>query len=280
MVSKKAIMKSNYNGIDLMKIICSILVVMVHIPPFSSSNDHIIFKYINYFFSNCIGRIAVPLFFITSSYFLFKKIKDNLDSKILRKFICRIGSLYLIWTAIYMPLIIKGKILKESNIGIGIIKFFRDFIFNGSYIHLWYLPSLIVSIIILYILLKNNVKTKNITIIALLLYIIGLLAQSWFGLIKPIENFSPKIWGLLIFIKLIITTTRNGLFDGFVFAVIGYIFAIKDNKLTIKNNFIKIIAFGILLVIECFVLEKKGFIRAHDMYLTLIPLSFYVFFFF
>lgn len=264
--------KNNYNGIDLMKFLCAILVITIHIEPFPLNCS---ITWLNFFVNNCIARIAVPLFFIASSFFLFKKLKNNMDTKIFGKYLKRIIFLYIAWTIIYIPLIIYKKY--KYGLILGIIMLIRDTIFDGSYVHLWYLQSLIVSSTIVFFYFKKNNNKKILLFMAIVLYVIGLLGQSWFGFLKPIKNVSPQVWQVLLLIKNIIVTTRNGIFFGLIFTLIGYYFATNEKVITKKKNILMIIIFLILLIFECYILKHLNFARAHDMYLTLIPLSFYVF---
>ena len=68
-----------YDAIDLMKFILSLLVVALHVPPIREGYEHL----------RIICRLAVPLFFITSGFFFFKKTKDvafNEQNERLKKF--------------------------------------------------------------------------------------------------------------------------------------------------------------------------------------------------
>ena len=56
-----------YPSLDLMKFICSILVVMIHITPFGE------YEFLNFAIHNYVARIAVPYFFVTSGFLLFRK---------------------------------------------------------------------------------------------------------------------------------------------------------------------------------------------------------------
>ena len=71
--------KESYNSIDIMRVICAIMVVVIHIPPFGSIER---FDTINYYLQQYVSRVAVPFFFITSGFFLAKKNSlDNFDIK-------------------------------------------------------------------------------------------------------------------------------------------------------------------------------------------------------
>ena len=64
--------KTNYNAIDLGKFICAILVVTIHVKPFGANGSEV-FTFLNLFLKQYIARIAVPFFFITSGFLLFRK---------------------------------------------------------------------------------------------------------------------------------------------------------------------------------------------------------------
>lgn len=89
---------SIYFGIDVMKFLMCMLVVCLHVRPFGAEEypmaAMILYQY--------IARIAVPFFFVTSSYFLFCKLDEkalNVDNCV--KYIWRFVRLYLIWSLIY-----------------------------------------------------------------------------------------------------------------------------------------------------------------------------------
>lgn len=112
--------------------------------------------------------------------------------------------------------------------------------------------------------IKSTAKTL---IVATLLYLFGLLAQTWFGLIKPLEASMPKIWNILLIAKNVIGTTRNGVFEGFFFICFGRLVAEKQlsfGKKALPLLLLSIVAVYCELV---FVTEMK-LARAHDMMLT------------
>mgnify|MGYP000000695926 FL=1 len=58
-----------YNSLDLMKFISAILIIVLHTSPFQSYNALISFG-----LRNVVTIIAVPFFFCTSGFLLFKKL--------------------------------------------------------------------------------------------------------------------------------------------------------------------------------------------------------------
>ena len=84
----------NYKAIDVMKFICSILIVIIHANPFGKS-------FISFIMFNNNTRIAVPLFFITSGYLVWGKYKN--DKIYISKYIYKLVKISIIWTIVYLP---------------------------------------------------------------------------------------------------------------------------------------------------------------------------------
>ena len=62
----KVVENSQNCGIDIAKFLCAILVVAIHTHPLQYGTT------LDYYF-NCFCRIAVPFFFVSSSYFYYTK---------------------------------------------------------------------------------------------------------------------------------------------------------------------------------------------------------------
>ncbi len=270
--------RKNYNCIDLAKFICAIMVVMIHIAPFGSPGETIIISHLNYFVQNYLTRVAVPFFFVCSGFFLYKKTSlAAFSTEPTKKYAMRLFKLYVIWTLIYFPLSFKAYLRNEKDILHAVSGYVRSCIFQGSYTQLWYFPAIIFAVLLTSFLLYKKLSPKKITIAALILYLIGLLAQSWFGLIEPLRDAAPQIWSLLKNIQQVIGTTRDGLFDGFIFVGFGMLFAFYDFSISKKKALIAFIISMVLMLFEVYLLEYFDFARAHDMYLFLLPATFFGF---
>lgn len=265
-----------YNAIDLAKFICAVFVVAIHVPPFGSSEGTTILGYLNFFIQDYLARIAVPFFFITSGYFLFKKTdRNNFDIKPAKQYVLKLIKLYLIWSVIYFPVRLGSIISDKKGIIHGVISYFKDFIFSTSYSHLWYLNALIFATIVISVLLYKRVKPAYIIAGGGIFYFLGLFGQSWFGFLEPFRG--TFIWDILKDVQGIITTTRDGLFDGLIFVGIGMLFAYYEIKLSKKQALAGLGISLILLFAESFGLQYLGYSRSHDTYLFLIPAAFFLF---
>ena len=252
------------------------LIVAFHFPPFygdgnlSRVADFVVLRYLE--------RLAVPFFFICSGFFLYRGIEwTSMDDKKERTYIFRIIRLYLIWTIIYLPYSINTFQYDEAGTVHALIIFIRDFFLTGSCFHLWYMNALAFAVFLIMILRKQGFKPKSVLIISVLLFLTGLTAQSWFGLIRPLEEVAPAVWQGMKKIGNLIVTTRNGMFEGFFYTAAGMYIALRYSD---RENSIPAIGFILSaggLLAEILLLRKLGWSRATDIYLFQAPAT--VFFF-
>lgn len=224
-------MDKNYNVIDVMKFVMAIFVVAIHTHPENSIVNPIILNIINSIYS-----LAVPFFFVASGFFVYNKIKTRDYEgrlKYMRSWIYRIVRLYFIWTLIYLPYAIIGFKKDELELTKCVVVYLRNVIFvSENYLSwpLWYLLALIVGGSIVYLMLKLKIKLYTMSCVALLLVFIGILIDSW-----------CTYGGFEMYFKLF-KHTRNGLFIGFPFMIIGMLIS---NFGCLKNRLILLILFSI-----------------------------------
>lgn len=85
------------------------------------------------------------------------------------------------------------------------MRYIQEFIFKGSYYHLWYVPAVIVGLMLcVFLARKNQVKAD---IIVALLFIIGLIGRNYYSLIPGCENVVSAY-------NKVFLTFCNGLFWG------------------------------------------------------------------
>ena len=262
-----------YRGIDVFKFIMALFVVVLHTHPFYQINDTL-----NFLTADVIARIAVPFFFAASGFLLEKRIisKDADVRAVLSRYIRKILGLYCIWTIIYLPVIIYEKILNtEDTLVHGVLTVVRDFFFVGSYTHLWYLPAVAVGSMVVYTLRKYLGEQRT-AIVLLILFLAGLLTQSYFGLLTYAVDVNGILWKMMKAVKKIIVTCRNGVFFGSIFIYMGT--WIARSNITVKRWKAVIgLAVSILLFdIEEAYLWKNGSVRETDMYLMLLPSVFFM----
>ncbi len=147
----------------------------------------------------------------------------------------------------------------------------RDFIFSGSYTQLWYLPATIVAVFPVWILKKMKVRWQAALALAVILYGIGLLGQTYYGLLEMIVGEHESVWMVLRFIMLIIATTRNGIFFGFLFILLGALVAEGKIMLSRRGAGIGFIVSMILFLGEAVLLRHMNWVKDGNMYIFMIP---------
>lgn len=265
--------KVYYKAIDVMKIVCAILVVCVHTGPLLSINEEM-----NFFLVQVLARCAVPFFFLSSAFFLFKKIdlsvslkaKKNLD--VLKKYVVHIAKMYGFWTLFYLPIQLIIWIVNGFSLH-SILLYIRDFFFRGSYYHLWFLPALLFAVVFVYFLL-TKIKEKEVWKISLVLYGIGMLINVYGDVLVNIP-----LLGVLINVYLkLFATSRNGLFFGCIYVVMGYMLAKKEFIQNAKSLYPKWILSFVLLVCEVYFILKLGCMNDLTcMYIMLLPFVYSMF---
>lgn len=210
----------SFSGVDFTKFIMAIFVVAIHTNPFIGINN--IFTQI----WDLVIRFAVPYFFIASGFFLFLKLnKEQSKSGKLKQLIAylrRIIKLYAYWTLIFLPITIWKFVNNEYSFYDDILLFIRGVFFIGENFYswpLWYLLSMIYSLIFIYFLIRFNVNFKGIFIIAILLFFVAILINKsikYEGGISTIKHFG-KVLNIAI--------GSGRLFIGMLYIVIGGFFS-------------------------------------------------------
>jgi len=237
---------TQYYGIDLIKFFCAILIVSIHVSPFAQN-----LAYFNVGIQMYLSRIAVPFFFVSSGFLLFNKIDVNrLDQMRIRDYCFRILRLFGTWSIL---------------------------LFLGGNEHLWYLGALVVAVLLLCFLLNKKVKPVVLLIISSALYLIGLLGDSYYELIEPLKNslfFGTVINGY----EKVFQTTRNGVFMGLVFILMGLFFSWEKARIKMKTAVVFFILSMGLLFAEVLLLRKYRLTKDANMYVFLLPAVFFLFY--
>lgn len=239
----------NYNGIDLVKFLCAIMVFIIHVPPFHGEISEL-HKSVNFGLQHCACRVAVPFYFVSSGFFLFKKMPlYKLDKEIITSYCFKILRLLGTWHVL---------------------------LFIGRTGHLWYLGATVIAIILLSLCFHFRIRLGYVYAIACVLYVIGLLGDSYFGIIAPLENI--KFFSLLFkWYKFAFSTTRNGVFMGFIFVLMGATFSNRKIMLKTRTALIGFAASMLCLFAEVFLLKNNDIPIEYNMYIFLLPATFFLF---
>lgn len=256
----------NYDIFDLVKLILSIMIVAIHTSLFPT----ILYPWL---------RLAVPLFFVISSFLLFTKLNNSASSEsstIIKKFITRQLKLYLFWFVVLFPITIFIRISWfDSGILNGIYTTIKNTLFSSTFIASWFITATFTATFIVYKLSKK-INYKLLFIIFLIIYYICCIISSYSNLFTNV-SFINKLYNFyLIFFPSPVFSFPVAL----LWIFIGKLFADGIINKKIKNkkiHLLLIILFCILLFLEWkFVIKLSG-TYTNDCYFFLVPIVWLVF---
>lgn len=268
--------RKNYPLLDVLKFCLAILVIALHCDPFVSYNS-----YLQTGFRNIISTIAIPIFFVVSSFLFYEKINlyrsegdTEGEKNYFKKYCFRILGIYLFWSIIYLPFVIVEWCKLDNFSFVNILEYVRSFIFSGSYSTLWFLPALLTGIVLTYFLTKK-VKNKFVLIlIPSLFYLLCAACTTYYGLFA--RNSSVKT--IIDACDYLLDGFKNGLFFAFLPVMLGYLLnKNKAHKTSVKKHVLLLVLFFALFGIEAFACTFLGFsTNGVDQWIFLMPFS-YVF---
>ncbi|WP_176167220.1 acyltransferase [Mesobacillus jeotgali] len=250
-------MQRNY-AIDFIKFFAILAVVIIHTFP---SNDQL-----GYFVLDNITRFAVPFFFAASGYFFGLKVNKNAESfSYFKKYATKILKIYFSWLIFYFIYDIVRILIRHGDTKKELSRYMDNFdVLNILYYgqgtsgyQLWFVISLVWSIVIVYLFFKMK-RIKLLLVISLCLNLLGLFGQSY-----------------SIFDELPVTTTRAALYISLFYTVMG--FWLAELQVWRKYNqsiyFYLFCFFGVLQVLEGYWLKnldaKHGEYFFSTIFLTL-----------
>lgn len=164
--------QKEYNSFDILKLALSVLVVIIH-----SGIDKTIIS--------PIIRMAVPLFFIVSSYFFFLKLHkcDNSTEKrvVLLQTIKRNLLLYLFWSLIQLPIVIYARGYHRDFLWKGTANIVRDILIGSGFTGSWFIAALVIAIVVVFGLAKK-VSATNLIVFSFPIYVFCCLTTNYFNL--------------------------------------------------------------------------------------------------
>lgn len=281
---------TTYAAIDILKFISAMLVVIIHfvnyslghmatsgIPPSGADAGWLILYLLPA--SSVLLRIAVPFFFISSAFFLFKKIKEQPENarQIIIKYVQRIGLLLLLWFVLALPIVIDQYIIVSDapwyeKLGLLITKIF----FRGGIGAYWYLIALAISVVLVYALSKK-LSSRTIFLIAAALYLISCLSSTYINALEG--TFIHSILDVVSQIN----SPAYSFFSGMIFVSMGKYFA--EREFAHRQNPPKcsvgwkmtLAILPIFMWLELFVLNYMGVLGITDSFITLAIFSFFLF---
>ncbi len=238
-----------FNGIDLFKFVGAVLICVIHIAPFQTGIPGL--DRFNFYFQQYICRTAVPFYFVTSGFLLFRKMEPNdISMDRIKNYALRIARLLGVWVIL---------------------------ITWGGPGHLWYLHSVVVAVLLVGLLLKKNVKLGAVLAVSFAFYVVGLFGEAYRGFLTPLFGHTlPKL--AVTAFDLVFPNTRNGFFFGFVFVAMGALFAQKRIVMPSAAAAVGLLASLALLFFEVRWLRGSVAPKDYNLLLFLLPVAFFGFY--
>ena len=263
------VVKRNYNSIDLMKFILCFLVVAIHSNPF---ND--ISLLLNRLLLG-IERLAVPLFFIASGFFLFKG--GPLEKEQLVKYLKRMGLLYLAWFIVSIPVTVFNRFLMgEGTLSVKLFQFVKSFFFTSTFSGSWFLTSCVFCTLLFYCIYKWIPKYgKVITIVlSVVAYLLCVSTSSWgkWMDIAGVRSFYDQF--VFYFAK-----PYTSILVGIPYFALGKYIADNEDSI-VPVSWLWTILLLMILLFEVWFTYSRQFTNSTDCYLMLLPCAYCVFVYF
>ena len=168
----------------------ALMVVDIH----SGTADYWKVEWISQFNRILVG-IAVPIFFVLSSYFVFKKTRKEKTWKPIVNFENRINSLYVYWILVLSPVILAiwhKEYLKE-DISTTFLLFIKNYFFAYQFGASWFLGALIVGVPLI-MFLKKVFTERFLWLVPLIVYLyLNIADESHFIFSWYTENIRTPI---------------------------------------------------------------------------------------
>lgn len=203
---------------------------------------------------------------------MFRKFTEDTqyNRTLLRRYAKKIVLLYAFAIAAFIPLnLYTGYFTKKVTF----YSIVRDILFDGTFYHLWFFPSLLIGVHIVYFL-YNKVSRLMLLLITGTLFLIGLFGDSYYGLAVQLPGVKQMYDGMFQWFDY----TRNGLFFAPLPIALGAIVLKKADTTPPRPLFYGVISLLslALLMAEGSWLREAGYPRHESMYAAAILASYFL----
>lgn len=253
-----------YPAADWFRIAAAFMVIAIHTGPFSMLGEDV-----DYCLTYCLARVGVPFFFALTGFFVVGRAKEREGLKGAAPFLRKTALLYLVSILLYLPV---GWYAGNLSGSFG--EALKAVLVDGTFYHLWYLPAVWTGVVIV-LLLCRVMGFKGTAALSLLLYILGVFGDSWYGLAEKIPLLPSLYEGLFQFSSY----TRNGIFFAPVFLCLGAYTAQNQEKYAGKKDVVPCL-FALFLSLalclgEGWITRSLGWQRHNSMYFMLLFVLFF-----
>lgn len=207
--------KQIYPAVDIAKFFFCLCIIALHAKGFRWLPE-------GYFvLDKGLFRLAVPFFFVTSGFFLGRKVMRSTQEtlwNVFRNYCIHLLKILVIFESINLVLVIIRDVMREMSVSQIAVETIQKIIFH-PYGSLWYIQASIIGALLVYPFVKYD-KLKIGVGLGVLLYGFALICNSYYFLIED-TFLQSGIDGYLNYC----VTARNGLFVGFLYIGMGILCA-------------------------------------------------------
>lgn len=251
--------RKQYLAIDLLKFIFAMSVLIIHFQPLMD------FSVLAHRLSaDGLARLAVPFFLMSTGF--FTSAETLADWPALKLRLWKLFKLWGYWSLVYLPLRVLGIVFSEQNLLDNLQFFVRDVFFQGVFIHLWYVPAVMLSLFVMHQLGKK-LSLRSLLGLSFGLFVLGSLGDAYYHLLPTGSWIQSAYAGILD----VAISTRSGLFFAFFFVALGHRMRTLNPKQRPETLFFWFLASLIVLYGELWMLISVGEPFDYNMRLGLIP---------
>lgn len=242
--------------LDVTKFVLSIMVVGIHT----------LGKYGIY----PLFRIAVPLFFMISSYLFFSNSEKRGNIGFLKKFCIRNLKLYCFWFIVLMPVFLPLGGYLTGNLLFNVFKLIIKVFFGSTFTASWYISALVIGMCFVFACDKFKIDYRIVLGFTFLIYAICCLNSNY-------RNLMADDSIIVMINRIYPGTIYNGFLAGLFWISLGYVFACKGKICNRKKSKIGLIVSILLLEGEYFIVTKYHLAVDNDCYFMLVPVCYFIF---
>lgn len=267
--------RKQYRAIDIAKFVMAILVVAIHVRPFTGQTAFV--------YDDIIARIADPLFFQITAFLFFEKIfaqisgnlRQGMSWRMLGHYMKRILALYTAWFVIYVPVVLPRTWQECGNIRGMLLALLKKYWLSGYYGAMWFMTALLLAMPLVFILTKY-LGSRLCLLLSAPWFLLTVARMEYCSITDGWQvagYFDSAIYGIFGWYG-------NGLTYGFFFCALGMWIAYKRTLGGQKNDsrdfaLPSLISF-LLLIIESYVIRDKGLGQSFGAMFFLIPTSYFL----
>ena len=267
--------RKQYRAIDIAKFVMAILVVAIHVRPFTGQTAFV--------YDDIIARIADPLFFQITAFLFFEKIfaqisgdlRPGMSWRMLGHYMKRILALYTAWFVIYAPVVLPRTWQECGNTRGMLLALLKKYWLSGYYGAMWFMTALLLAMPLVFILTKY-LGSRLCLLLSAPWFLLTVARMEYCSITDGWQvagYFDSAIYGIFGWYG-------NGLTYGFFFCALGMWIAYKRTLGGQKNDsrdfaLPSLISF-LLLIIESYVIRDKGLGQSFGAMFFLIPTSYFL----